>query len=117
MGQVSSKLRRAENGYSHWCPGCGEVHLIPDSWNFDGNLEQPTFSPSVKITGKLTVKDSHGEWTGEWVRDANGNAVDDCCHYILTVGVLNFCGDCTHVLAGQSVPLPDLPEWLLDIAP
>ena len=114
MGQVSAKLRRAEGGYAHWCPGCGELHVVPDRWTFNGDLEAPTFSPSVRITGKLTVKDERGEWTGEWVRDAEGKAVDDCCHYILTAGVLNFCSDCRHELAGQSVPLPDLPPWLQD---
>lgn len=114
MGQVSSKLRRAEQGYTHWCPGCAQPHVIPDSWTFDGNLESPTFSPSVKITGKKCVVDAHGEWTGEWVRDGAGNAVDNCCHYILTAGVLNFCGDSLHALAGQSVPLPELPEHMRD---
>lgn len=113
-GQVSAKLRRAINGYAHWCPGCGEAHVIFDSWTFDGNVAVPTFSPSVKITGKQTVKDARGEWTGEWVRDAAGNAVDDCCHYFLTAGRLNFCADSVHALAGQAVDLPDLPPWLRD---
>jgi hypothetical protein len=114
MGQVSAKLRRVERGYSHWCPGCGEMHVIFDSWTFDGNLESPTFNPSVKITGKKVVVDQKGEWTGEWVRDASGNAIDDCCHYHLTAGVLKFCGDSKHALAGHNVPLPDLPAHLTD---
>ena len=67
-----------------------------------------------RFTGKQTVKDEKGEWTGEWVRGPDGEALDDCCHYILTDGVLNFCGDCTHALRGQSVPLPELPEWMRD---
>lgn len=108
MGQLSSKLRSMQGGVGHWCPGCDEIHLIPRSWTFDGDLESPTFAPSVKITGKQRVN-VDGKWTGEWVRDANGKAVDMCCHYILTKGVLNFCGDCTHALAGQAVPLPVLP--------
>lgn len=84
------------------------MHVIPSGWTFDGNLEKPTFSPSVKITGKQTVV-VDGRWTGEWVRDADGNAVDYCCHYFLTAGRLNFCNDCTHGLSGQAVELPDLP--------
>lgn len=114
MEQVSAKLRRAANGYSHWCPGCGEMHLIPDCWTFDGNLSSPTFTPSVKITGMQTVKNERGEWTGEWVRDTQGKPVPECCHCILTAGILNFCGDCTHALSGRQVPLPDLPAHLQD---
>jgi Family of unknown function (DUF6527) len=86
MSQVSSKLRRGEGRYFHWCPGCVETHPLPDGWAFDGNLDSPTFTPSFKH---------------DW---GNGKV----CHYILTAGVLNFCSDSTHGLAGQSVPLPDL---------
>ena len=64
------------------------MHPLPDGWTFDGNLEAPTFSPSFKHT-----------WQ-------NGRV----CHYILTAGMLNYCGDSTHALAGQSIPLPVLPE-------
>jgi hypothetical protein len=113
MGQVSAYLRRATNAYGHWCPGCGEMHLIPDTWSFNGNVHVPSFGPSVKITGKQIVK-VNGQWTGEWVRDAAGNTVDSCCHYILTSGQLQFCGDCTHALSGQNVPLPPLPDGFTD---
>jgi hypothetical protein len=89
------------------------MHVIFDSWSFDGNLASPTFNPSVRVGGKQTVK-VNGEWTGEWVRDAKGNAVDRCCHYHLHAGVLKFCGDSTHKLAGQNAPLPDLPPGLRD---
>lgn len=113
MGQISRALRRAERGHAHWCPGCEEMHVIPDSWSFDGNIACPTFSPSVKITGKQSVV-VDGEWTGEWVRDGAGNAIDACCHYFLRAGRLEFCTDSTHKLAGQTVPLPDLPVFLRD---
>lgn len=116
MGQVSPFLRRAEGGYSHWCPACGEMHMIPDRWTFNGNVNCPSFSPSVKITGKKAIVDAKGEWTGEWALGPDGKALDDCCHYVLTDGVLNFCTDCLHELKGQSVPLPELPEWLRDDA-
>jgi len=67
----------------------------------------------MKITGKQIVRVA-GKWTGEWVRDARGKAVDMCCHYILTAGVLNYCGDSTHALKGQAIPLPNLPPHLED---
>jgi hypothetical protein len=94
MGQVSSTLRRGDGCYFHWCPGCEEMHPLPDGWTFDGNLEKPTFAPSFKHS---------------W-----GGRPDVCCHYILTAGILNYCADSTHELAGKSVPLPPLPEWLKD---
>ena len=112
--QVSAKLRRSERGYEHWCDGCGEAHTIFDSWQFDGNVDCPTFTPSVKITGMQTVKDAEGRWTGEWVRDAAGNPVPDCCHYNVTAGKVLFHGDCVHALKGQTVDLPDLPAFLRD---
>lgn len=89
------------------------MHRLPDSWTFDGNLESPTFSPSFKHSGIQTIQ-VDGKWTGEWVRDSEGNTVSCVCHYILTAGVLNFCGDSTHRLSGQSVPLPAIPDGLTD---
>jgi hypothetical protein len=31
------------------------------------------------------------------------------CHYFIRDGKIEFCGDCPHELAGQTVPLPDVP--------
>jgi hypothetical protein len=113
MGQVSSKLRRATTGFMHWCEACEEMHILPDGWTFDGNLESPTFQPSFKHSGVQRVF-VDGEWTGEWKRDADGKPIPYVCHYILTGGVLNYCGDCTHAMAGKSVPLPVLPPEMRD---
>lgn len=123
MGQLGAFFRTEEGDrLSHWCPGCGEMHGVTvtrdpkagKGWFFNGNIEKPTFKPSVKITGIQTVVDSKGEWTGEWKRDAKGKPLPYCCHYILTDGILNFQPDCTHGLKGQKVPLPALPEWMRD---
>jgi hypothetical protein len=111
--QISPYLRRADIGHEHWCPGCGELHLIPNTWTFDGNIEVPTFNPSVKITGKKAVV-VDGEWTGEWERDAAGNTIDYCCHYFLHAGKLQFCGDSSHKLSGEIVDLPQLPKAYCD---
>jgi hypothetical protein len=77
------------------CPGCSEHHWIPvtgpKAWGFDGNLESPTVTPSVKHT-----------WhEGE-------ERTPKCCHYFLRAGRFEYCGDCTHSLAGQTVPMPTL---------
>jgi hypothetical protein len=93
MAALSSKIRTVQGGYAHWCPGCKEMHILPirqNGWTYQ-NMEsaEPTATPSF-----LHTLDRHGR----------------TCHYILTGGVLNFCSDCTHDLAGKPVQLPDIPE-------
>lgn len=108
-------LRKTTGGYIHWCPGCEEVHTISTEapytlhWSFNGDVDRPTFSPSVRIKGKKR-RIENGIWKGEWERDEHGHPVDFCCHYILTDGQLQYCGDSTHPLSGQTVPLPELPD-------
>ena len=98
MSEYSEVLRKDDQGgYLHRCPGCKGFHRIavekaqPNGaqWTFDGNMGKPTFSPSVKVTWK---------W-GEEQRD-------ECCHYFIRAGNIEFCADSTHDLAGKSVPLP-----------
>lgn len=119
MMQVSAKLCLSTRGFAHWCPACKQTHSLFYGWKFTNRgkpdaLIKPSFEPSFRHTGKQEIVDAKGEWTGDWVRGPDGKALDACCHYILTDGILNFCPDCTHALAGKSVPLPDLPHWLCD---
>lgn len=80
------------NGYLHWCQGCDQLHFINTEhpnhlgaiWQFDGNVERPTFSPSINIVGQ--------------------------CHYFIRDGRIEYCGDSKHQLAGQTVELCDIPE-------
>ena len=89
------------------CPACATerhgsgFHMLPvnsphhpPSWDWDGNLEAPTLSPSI-----LT----NGSWKGDTTT----------CHSYLKAGVFEFLGDCTHDFANQHVPLPDLPDWAI----
>jgi len=113
MGIASRYLRTVAGGFAHWCPGCERLHVIMTHsdpkfpgpvWSFDGNVEAPTFNPSVRIT-------YNGSDAGQ-VRPSGSRAPAACCHYFLHGGKLQFCGDSTHELAGQTVPLPELPpEW------
>lgn len=106
MAQVSAYLRNTENGFSHFCPGCEELHHIwvtashPKGpwWEFDGRVDSPTFSPSIRIV---------------WA-DPDGEFPDECCHYFIVAGRIQFCADSTHALAGQTVPLPPLPLYCRD---
>ncbi len=82
------------------CPGCGTFHVIATSvplsngavWNFNGNFEKPTFTPS------LLVKYPSFE-TNMFV-----------CHSFITDGKIQFLTDSTHKLSGQTVDLPDVDE-------
>ncbi|MDR3451666.1 MAG: DUF6527 family protein [Rhodoferax sp.] len=92
------------------CPGCKEVHVISiqpphPCWSFNGDYEKPSFTPSILVTGCKVIRDEHGEWTGDWERDANGKALPSVCHSFITDGKIQFLNDCTHELAGQTVPL------------
>ena len=51
-----------------------------------------------------------GLWTGDVVRNADGDIILHCCHYTLAWGRLHFYADCTHDLAGQTIRLPELPN-------
>ncbi|MGB3389069.1 MAG: DUF6527 family protein [Pseudaminobacter sp.] len=105
-------LRTGEGGVLMFrCPGCNEVHQIQTGdgpgprWGFNGDYERPTFSRSVRVGSYKLVRDSAGKWTGEWERDAAGNPIPSVCHSFVSDGQIQFLGDCTHALAGQTVPL------------
>lgn len=101
-------------GYAEFrCPGCGQPHVLPigenaehPKWNFSGDAASPTLAPSILARGVLCVFDADGEWTGEWQRDALGQAIPYVCHSFVVAGKIQFLGDCTHSMAGQTVDLP-----------
>lgn len=96
------KLRRAEGYHVHFCPGCQEKHLLPDRWQFNGDLDRPSFTPSFLHT--FTRFDGYDD-RGLGI----GPPIERTCHYILTDGQLQYQADCWHDLKSQTVPLPDLP--------
>lgn len=109
MGQVSRVMRRATDRWLFWCPGCRDLHAVGDGWAFNGNIERPTFSPSILVTGGAQRDNA-----GEIKRDASGNVLQLHCHSFLEDGRLRFLSDCHHELAGQTVALPELPDHLRD---
>ena len=76
----------------------------PQAWGFNGNGDAPTFTPSVLVNGGRRMTDD------EYERIRAGEKIDlppTVCHSFVTDGNIQFLGDCTHALAGQTVPLPD----------
>jgi hypothetical protein len=120
VSQISAKLRSAEGGrLTFWCPGCKEMHQVsvdgPGAvWGWDRNVDAPTFTPSVLMTSGHYVS-SHKEGDACWCSYNKANpdrpAPFTCkrCHSFIRAGRIQFLGDCTHALAGQTVDLPDLP--------
>lgn len=129
MSAAGRFLRKIEGGYSHWCPGCGEMHAFavdaPNAsgarWRFNGNLEQPVFTPSMNIRVNMPGMNGH-----------QADVAGSVCHYFVLDGAsidsakrrglpsmpavvdrtrsyIQFLSDSTHALRGQTVLLPHLP--------
>jgi len=78
--------------YSFHCPGCGRAHMIRvPGWTFNGDYEKPTITDSILVNDDLS-KAPPGVFR---------------CHSHVTNGRIQFLGDCTHPLKGQTVDLPD----------
>ena len=87
-----------------WCPACDHAASIPVAgvdgtlppegphWDWDGNMDAPTFSPSI-------------------LQHESGSMPR--CHSYVQQGRWVFLGDCTHELASQTVDMVPLPDWLV----
>lgn len=87
----ASQVPEADRGESFWfwCRGCGTHHRFRTKlakgetgpvWSWNGSMDRPTFSPSLLYPGLV-------------------------CHLFLRDGMVQYLGDCTHALAGQTVPV------------
>jgi hypothetical protein len=102
-------------------PGCDMAHMVNVSgqggpiWSWNGSMDSPTFSPSIRVTydhmseaGRAQGKafcEQHGRYP---TNEENPYDVNDVCHSFVTDGRIQFLGDCTHALAGQTVDLPEI---------
>ncbi|HRZ02382.1 MAG TPA: DUF6527 family protein [Burkholderiaceae bacterium] len=127
MGMLSAVLRNlAGGGLAFRCPGCQEAHVVyvggdgpgPRSrWEWDGNVERPTFSPSILVTGADFTEAGRAAYEAWYAAGCPNGGVpaegferrDTRCHSFVRDGQIEFLGDCTHALAGQTVPLPAWP--------
>jgi hypothetical protein len=72
-----------------WCAGCETHHAInPKGWTWNGDVNRPTFLPSVLVTC---------------------DPQPHRCHSFVRDGQIQYLTDSTHALAGHTVPLDDLP--------
>jgi hypothetical protein len=123
MSAIGSKLDDfGDNQLAFNCPGCGEVHVVAVGpaangtprpiWRFNGNGNAPTFTPSVlSRSGHYMDGDTKECWCTYETRFKRPSPFKCVtCHSFVTDGQIQFLGDCTHSLAGQTVPLPDWSE-------
>lgn len=97
-----AKLREISNErgtYMFYCPGCkcshayftktGDIKGVPAkkiTWDFNGDMEKPTFNPSLKNTypdGRI-------------------------CHLFVKDGKIIYCSDCFHELSGKTVEMEEI---------
>jgi len=106
MRVLSNKLAEGlPDAHVVWCPACKILHkfyvnsfgLNKARWTWNGDINRPTFSPSLIIT----------------ISSGDKNKSDIRCHSFLKNGIWEYLNDCTHEMAGKKVPLPDLPDWVL----
>ena len=88
--------KRVVEYYTFYCPGCKHEHTYAvfadkSQWNFNGNLERPSFTPS------LLNRDIDQEGKTKSV-----------CHLFVTDGKIIYCNDCTHSFSGQTIDLPEI---------
>lgn len=93
-------IQRADDGRMIFeCPGCDMMHGVyvereqRPRWDWNGDMQRPTFSPSILVT---------------W--DWGERREKKVCHSYVRDGQIQFLGDCTHQLAGQTVPLPAIED-------
>jgi hypothetical protein len=102
-----------DGGYMFNCPGCGHLHCIPvgsgsgPRWGVNQSLERPTFTPSILVRSTYAEPPVTSESLDDWKRAPwPQTKVERVCHSYVTDGQIQFLGDCTHALAGQTVALP-----------
>ncbi len=132
MSLLSNKLRKGvdpatgNETLTYWCQGCKMSHSIrtkgPNAWGWNGDVDKPVFTPSVLATSGHYVP-GHKPGDSCWCDYKREHPEDQdtfgCtrCHTFVgcngaAPGEVIFLSDCSHELAGQVHPLPDLPEWM-----
>jgi hypothetical protein len=122
VSQLSRVLRDGEGGrLMYWCQGCELLHSVQigqgpgPRWGFNGNFDKPTFEPSVLTQWDEAVPPVNADNLAQWrAAPWPQHKEHRVCHTFIREGMVQFLGDCTHALAGQTVPMAELPEWLRD---
>lgn len=99
-----------------FCPACKCGHAVWTEkknhlgavWTFNGNMEKPTFTPSLKIWQETWTPPVTPENLEQWQQKPwPQTKVTHVCHTNVTDGVIHFHPDCTHAFGGKQVPMED----------
>lgn len=94
-----------------YCPGCETTHQIRvggKGWQFNGDYEKPTVSPSVLVrNGHYNPEHANKECWCTYEKRFNKPSPYKCiqCHSLIKEGKIQFLDDCSHNLAGTTVYL------------
>lgn len=89
----------SRGAFAIWCPACKEEHPFDKKrWEFNGDFDKPTFSPSMLIR------------IGPMPEDHPDAGKIHVCHSFVKEGNIQYLGDCTHAMAGQTIELPVFPN-------
>lgn len=106
------KLEKLDTGERFfYCPGCDTHHMIDDKWTYSGTDEKPTVRASVLSKWVKTPDPLPRDENGNLITGPDGRAVgakNMVCHLFITDGNIKYLNDCTHNLAGETVPMEDI---------
>lgn len=97
-----------------FCPGCKCAHGVWTTkkngvgavWTFNGNMEKPTFAPSILVSWTSGHPPVTPENMAEYERKPWPQTdKQNVCHSYVKDGAIQFLGDCTHEFAGQTIPM------------
>ncbi len=92
------------------CLGCKIGHYIPVvgkvKWQFSGDTENPTFSPSLLVNSDLKAVDIR-EYVDPVDKEIKQH-ISHRCHSFIRNGQWQYLKDCTHELAGKTVDMVDV---------
>ena len=93
------KYKNYRGMYHFYCPGCKCIHQIAIAendcgfpiWKCNGDMENPTVEPSIKV-------------------EYHGADKDTVCHSFVRDGKIQYLSDCTHNMAGKTVDMIDFND-------
>jgi len=88
MGKVVHRVINRSDDHAGWvihCPGCKIGHFLDNRWKFNGDLDRPTFTPSILVKANMPGYNR--------------------CHSFVTDGDIRFLKDCGHDLKNTTVKL------------